>query len=242
MGTHLEGPFLSELKYGAHDINLVRSPTQGFHDAVNTYSVMESVCIVTLAPELEGSLETIKGLSDNGIVVSLGHSSATLVEAEEAVRRGATLVTHMFNAMRSFNHRDPGIVGILGSNISKRPYFGIIVDGLHTHPASVRMAYNTHPSGCVLVTDAMEAMGMPAGTYRLAGKEVTVVDTTVFGGGNAHKATLSGTDILAGAVPSLIDCVRNFINFTECTVAQGFEAATLYPAEAINVQKTYVIK
>eukprot|EP01060_Flectonema_neradi_P036709 TRINITY_DN7148_c0_g1_i1.p1 TRINITY_DN7148_c0_g1~~TRINITY_DN7148_c0_g1_i1.p1 ORF type:complete len:711 (+),score=115.32 TRINITY_DN7148_c0_g1_i1:43-2175(+) len=238
LGTHLEGPFLSELKYGAHDINYVRAPTQGFHDAVKMYSVMESVCIVTLAPELEGSLDTIKGLTDNGVVVSLGHSSATLGEAEEGVRWGASLVTHMFNAMRSFNHRDPGIVGILGSKIAKRPHFGIIVDGLHTHPVSVRMAYNAHPAGCVLVTDAMEAMGMPPGSYRLAGKEVTVVDTTVFGGGRAHKATLSGTDILAGAVPSLIDCVRNFINFTECTVAQGFEAATLRPAEAINIQET----
>eukprot|EP01064_Diplonema_japonicum_P008811 TRINITY_DN16248_c6_g1_i2.p1 TRINITY_DN16248_c6_g1~~TRINITY_DN16248_c6_g1_i2.p1 ORF type:complete len:706 (+),score=168.72 TRINITY_DN16248_c6_g1_i2:56-2173(+) len=241
LGAHLEGPFLSELKYGAHDKNLVRSPNNGFKDVVNMYGRMDAVALVTLAPELEGSLAAIKDLTARGIKVSLGHSNATLSEAEAGVTAGSNLVTHLFNAMRSFKHRDPGLVGVLGSNLKEKPYYGIIVDGLHTHPASVRIAYRAHPEGCVLVTDAMEAMGMPPGKYKLAGKEVDVVATQLpaaYGGGTANKATLTGTDTLAGAVPTLIDCVRNLIKFTGCSTADALVTATWNPAKALAVHRT----
>eukprot|EP01063_Lacrimia_lanifica_P039218 TRINITY_DN8566_c0_g1_i1.p1 TRINITY_DN8566_c0_g1~~TRINITY_DN8566_c0_g1_i1.p1 ORF type:complete len:695 (+),score=233.07 TRINITY_DN8566_c0_g1_i1:61-2145(+) len=239
LGVHLEGPFLSELKYGAHRKEYVTAPKGGFMDAVQMYSKMDSISIVTLAPELEGAKDTIRELSNRGIRCSLGHSNATLDEAEAGVAAGATLVTHLFNAMRTFSHRDPGLVGILASKIPNRPHFGIIVDGLHTHPASVRMAYQTHTSGLVLVTDAMEAMGMPPGKYKLAGKSVDVVAQRLperYGGVLVHKATLTGTNTLAGAVPTLIECVRNLMCFTNCSAAQALTCASLHPAIALGLQ------
>ena len=242
IGCHLEGPFLSELKYGAHDKTLVTTPKNGFMDAVAMYGRMDAVAIVTLAPEVEGALPTIQGLAQRGVRVSLGHSNATLSETEAGVAHGANLVTHMFNAMRSFSHRDPGLIGILGSDVANKPYFGIIADGLHAHPASCRIAYEAHPEGCVLVTDAMEAMGMPPGSYKLAGKEVTVVSTTLearYGGGSVNRATLAGTNTLAGAVPTLIDCVRNLMKFTGCSAADAINCASLHPARSLGIERKY---
>ena len=245
LGCHLEGPFLSKLKNGAHDRELIIPPKRGFQDAVAMYGRMEAVALVTIAPEVEGALATIEGLTQRGVKVSVGHSNATLCEAEAGVAHGASLVTHLYNAMRSFSHRDPGLIGILGSDIPNKPYFGIIVDGLHTHPASVRIAYEAHPNGCILVTDAMEAMGMPPGSYKLAGKEVTVVETRVperYGGHLVYKATLEGQDTLAGAVPTLIECVKNLVRFTGCSIAEAMVCASLHPAKALGIERRYVNK
>eukprot|EP01062_Namystynia_karyoxenos_P002263 TRINITY_DN10812_c0_g1_i1.p1 TRINITY_DN10812_c0_g1~~TRINITY_DN10812_c0_g1_i1.p1 ORF type:complete len:755 (+),score=199.90 TRINITY_DN10812_c0_g1_i1:96-2360(+) len=242
LGAHVEGPFLSELKYGAHDKAYCATPTNGFASVVQTYGKMDCISVVTLAPELKGACDAIAGLTARGLRVSLGHSNATLSEAERGLQSGANMVTHMFNAMRSFQHRDPGLVGLLGSAHSQRPYYGIIVDGLHAHPASVRMAYQSHPQGCVLVTDAMEAMGMPPGQYKLAGRDVTVEEAQVRGGlgvgdvGVAHRAVLSGTSTLAGAVPTLIECVRNLCTFTGCDFVRALEAAALHPARFLGIQ------
>eukprot|EP01065_Artemidia_motanka_P027463 TRINITY_DN3266_c0_g1_i1.p1 TRINITY_DN3266_c0_g1~~TRINITY_DN3266_c0_g1_i1.p1 ORF type:complete len:479 (+),score=133.23 TRINITY_DN3266_c0_g1_i1:57-1439(+) len=241
LGAHVEGPFLSTLKYGAHDKRYCAVPSNGFASIVQTYELMDCIAVVTLAPELEGATDAVAGLTARGVRVSLGHSNATLAEAEVALKHGANMVTHLFNAMRSFQHRDPGLVGVLGSRYRHRPYYGIIADGLHAHPASVRMAYQSHPQGCVLVTDAMEAMGMPPGQYRLAGREVTVEAVRVKGGagigdvGSANCAKLSGTDTLAGAVPTLIECVRNLCTFTGCHYARALEAASLHPARALGI-------
>eukprot|EP00756_Hemistasia_phaeocysticola_P006852 Hpha_TRINITY_DN14022_c0_g2::TRINITY_DN14022_c0_g2_i1::g.44154::m.44154/K01443/nagA, AMDHD2; N-acetylglucosamine-6-phosphate deacetylase len=242
LGAHVEGPFLSDQKYGAHDKRYCAVPSKGFEDVVRVYGAMDCIAMVTMAPELEGAYAAVEGLAARGLRVSMGHSNATLAEAERALPHGANMVTHMFNAMRSFQHRDPGLVGLLGSRYPQRPYWGIIADGLHAHPASVRMAYQSHPRGCVLVTDAMEAMGMPPGRYKLAGREVNVELKAVRGGlgvgevGFAHCARLVGTDTLAGAVPTLIECVRNLCTFTGCSFVRALEAASLHPAQMLGIE------
>jgi len=150
------------------------------------------VKIVTLAPELDGMMDkdVIKELSRRNINVSIGHTTAGIEEATNAVNCGATLITHLFNAMAPFHHRDPGVIGLLGaSNLEKRPYYGIICDGIHTHPNSAMVAYYAHPKGAVLVTDAMGAMGLPYGKYKLGQMDVERTD---------HGVYITGTDTLAG--------------------------------------------
>lgn len=99
------------------------------------------------------------------------------------------MVTHMFNAMQQFHHRDPGIIGLLGSPVRTRPFYGIICDGIHVHPNSIKIAYYSHPKGVCLVTDAMAAMGLPKGSYVLGNMEVEVSSEGVY---------IAGTDTLAG--------------------------------------------
>ena len=128
------------------------------------------VRMVTVAPELGRMTRIIPELRARGIVVSIGHSEATYEEASVAVAAGATMITHLFNAMRPLHHRNPGIFGVLGVaedrlQPSRRPYFGVIADGIHLHPATVKIAWHAHPDGFILVTDAMHMAGLPDGTY-----------------------------------------------------------------------------
>lgn len=132
---------------------------------------------------------------EHGIRVSVGHSRSDLKTSAAAVEAGASLVTHMFNAMSAFHHRDPGIVGLIADPVvtqsvcpfrnafcskashldtlqDRKFYYGVIVDGFHTHPTALRMAFATYAEGCVLVTDSMAGMGLPAGEHRLGSLRV----------------------------------------------------------------------
>ncbi|XP_078414925.1 N-acetylglucosamine-6-phosphate deacetylase isoform X3 [Cetorhinus maximus] len=160
LGLHLEGPFISKDKKGAHPEEYLRTfENRGFRDLFDTYGSLDNVRIVTLAPELDRSEEVISELASRGIRVSLGHSVANLSQAEAAVKHGATFITHLFNAMLPFHHRDPGIVGLLTSNetpVGRSVFYGMIADGIHTNPAALRIAYRAHPKGCS-VEAALEA-------------------------------------------------------------------------------------
>ncbi|XP_036265444.1 N-acetylglucosamine-6-phosphate deacetylase isoform X3 [Pipistrellus kuhlii] len=149
LGVHLEGPFISREKRGAHPEAYLRSfEANAFHDVLATYGSLDNVRIVTLAPELGRSREVIRALTARGICVSLGHSVADLQVAEEAVQSGATFITHLFNAMLPFHHRDPGIVGLLTSDRlppGRHIFYGMISDGIHTNPAALRIAHRAHP-------------------------------------------------------------------------------------------------
>ena len=123
------------------------------------YGSIEHIKLLTIAPELEGSLETIQYLHNHGVVVSMGHTAA-----------------HINNAMTPFHHRDPGVIGILGMPDEDSPYFSIIVDGIHSHPYAVRFAQKAHGSKCVLITDAVPAMGLPDGHYTLGKQKVVVAN------------------------------------------------------------------
>lgn len=116
----------------------------------------------------------IPELTSRGIIYSIGHSEACYEDASQAVANGATMITHLFNAMRPLHHRNPGVFGVLGKAESlPRPFFGIICDGIHLHPTTVKIAFNAHPDGFVLVTDAMHLVGLPDGAYPWTNGEYT---------------------------------------------------------------------
>ena len=159
----------------------------------------------------------------------MGHTLATVDQGLAGKDAGATLITHLFNAMNAFHHRDPGLVGLLGVEQARRPCYSIIADGLHCHPASVKIAYFAHPAGTILVTDAMGAMGLADGRHALGTLSVDVT---------GNKAVLVGTQTLAGAVVTMDQCVRNFLGFTQCSIAEALEAATGRPARLLYGEGT----
>lgn len=127
--------------------------------------------------------------------------------------------------MEQFHHRDPGLIGLLGTSPETQPYYSLIVDNIHSHPASVKMAYRSHPTGAVLITDAIEAMGLPPGHYKLGTMHVDITD----------RAYISGTETLAGAIAPMDSLVRNFWKATGCSVVEALEAASLHPAEVLGI-------
>jgi N-acetylglucosamine-6-phosphate deacetylase len=155
---------------------------------------------ITLAPELPGMLETIRALThEYGIICSLGHSPATYEQGLAGVRAGATMLTHLYNAMEPCLHRSPGLVGLIGAPETdlaapprERPFFGLIADGIHVAPSCVRMAWAVHREGCILTTDGTAATGfdLPDGTY-----EWTLQRKVVKKG---EKLFLEGSDTIAG--------------------------------------------
>ncbi|XP_063823359.1 N-acetylglucosamine-6-phosphate deacetylase [Ostrinia nubilalis] len=226
LGVHLEGPFISLEKKGAHMDDYIRTPEKGLESIREVYGSLDNVIMVTLAPELPGATEAIKGLTGLGIKVALGHSTASLAQGEEAVKNGANLITHLFNAMLPFHHRDPGLVGLLASTTEKQVYYGIIADGIHTHPAALRIACRTNPEGLVLVSDAVAAQGLADGNYRIGPQAVTVE------GGRAY---VTGTKTLCGSTSGLDECVIIFKQSIDCTLEYALEAASLHPARALGI-------
>ncbi len=221
LGVHLEGPYLNPVRKGAHNPAFLRAPNV---DEMSRWAD-DSVRIVTLAPELGGALDAIRMLRGKGIVVSAGHSNATFEEAMAGFEAGITWGTHLFNAMSALGHREPGLPGAL---LSSSIPCGLIADGIHVHPAMVGLAYRTKgASGITLITDAMEAMGMPPGCYRLSDRQV-IVDAT--------SARLEdGT--LAGSILKLDQAARNMIEFTGCSPAEALMMASATPARVLNLTR-----
>lgn len=202
LGAHVEGPFLNPSKNGIHDANvLIQAET--FEDLESCYGAENlrasgaqppAIKKITLAPELGGMMSLIPELTARGIVCSVGHTEVTYEQATEAVAEGATMVTHLFNAMRPLHHRNPGIFGVLGiADAEKRPYFGIIADGIHLHPTAIKIAFNAHPDGFILVTDAMHLLGLPDGLHHWSNGHV---DSAILKKG--PTLLLEGTDKIAG--------------------------------------------
>nr|CAG4648661.1 EOG090X06GX [Polyphemus pediculus] len=207
---------------------------QKFHKAEKTIEEVygpnwRNIAIVTMAPELKNSTAVIKYLKSNGVTISLGHSMGSLIEGERAVQDGASFITHLFNAMLPFHHRDPGLIGLLASSkipSNKTVYYGIIADGVHTHPAALRIAYRTHPDGIVIVTDAMSALGLDPGHYTLGSQNVEVTDKCAY---------IAGTTVLSGSIATMDKCVRHFKKASGCSMVDALEAATLHPAKALGI-------
>lgn len=171
LGVHVEGPFLSPDRHGAHDPALLRDPTPEAVDAL-IEAAPGLLRMHTLAPERPGALAAIRRLVDAGVLVSVGHSDATAEQTEAAADAGARLVTHLFNAMRPLHHREPGVVG--QGLADPRLTCGLIADLHHVAAPICRLAFAAAPGRIVLVTDAVAAAGMPPGTYDLGGQQVSV--------------------------------------------------------------------
>src|SRR5690554_1196009 len=222
LGAHVEGPFLNPAKKGAHRQEWFIDPTL---EALEQLQPLEAVRLLTLAPERAHGLQAVRWLSERGVVVSIGHSAAGPQETCAAVEAGAALATHLYNAMRPMDHRDPGLVGALLVNDTIR--CGLIVDGVHVHPLMVRLAYRLlGPERIALVTDAMAAMGMPSGES-LIGDQTVYVDET-----SARLA--DGT--LAGSILRLDQAVRNMVAFSGCSPAQALQMATSTPAAVLGLE------
>jgi len=173
-GVHLEGPFLSEARCGAHEPTLLRPPLKD--DVAKVLS--DAVKMVTIAPELENGLDAIRQVVDAGAVAALGHTDATYEQMIAGADAGATVATHLFNGMRPFHHRDPGPVGAAINDW--RLLLEVINDGLHVNPQVVRVALAAAGVNRIaLITDAMSAAGMPDGRYKLGELEVDVNDGLV---------------------------------------------------------------
>jgi N-acetylglucosamine-6-phosphate deacetylase len=172
IGMHIEGPYLNVKRKGMQNERFLRHP-----DLEEMKLILEKsgslIRMVTLAPELPGGIEMINFLTDRGIIAAIAHSDATYEEAIQAFREGASHVTHCCNGMRPIHHRDPGL--ILAAFEEKHVSVQAIVDGVHLHPAMVRLLYREKgPDKMVLITDALQAMGMGDGTYLFGGHEVCV--------------------------------------------------------------------
>ncbi|HRQ41428.1 MAG TPA: N-acetylglucosamine-6-phosphate deacetylase [Chloroflexota bacterium] len=219
-GLHLEGPFLNPQKKGAHNPDHMQRPTL---KAVADWLPETHVRLVTLAPELPGALPVIAALAERGVVVSAGHSMATFAEAKAGFAAGVRYGTHLFNAMPGLHHREPGLVGALLDD--ERATVGIIPDGVHVHPALLKLAWQTTGPRLNLVTDAMAALGMPPGAYDLGDFPVTVDTTTC--------RLPDGT--LAGSILGMDTAVRNFISYTGCSLAEAIAAVTTVPADLLGL-------
>jgi N-acetylglucosamine-6-phosphate deacetylase len=215
IGAHLEGPFLSPARLGSHPASARRDP-----DAELLERLLEAgpVAQMTIAPELEGALDLIDALHARGIVVSCGHSDATAAEAAQAFERGVGTVTHLFNAMRPFGHRDPGLAGAALA----RPdvVVQIILDGHHVAEETARVVWEAAAGRVALVTDAMAATGVGDGTYRLGGVEVEVRD------GVARRAE---DGVLAGSAKTMLDGIRA-LHALGASLPEAIAAATSVPA------------
>lgn len=225
LGAHIEGPFLNPATKGAHNQSLFIEPDA---TALSFLQPIEAVRLLTLAPEQPGALQAIRELASQGIVIAIGHSNATAEEAIAGIQAGAHYATHLYNAMRGMQHRDPGLVGTLLT--CDEITCGIIADGIHVHPRMVKLAYRTLGSKrLTLVTDAMSAMGMPPGEYVIGDQDVVVDGTT---------ARLSdGT--LAGSILLMDQAVRNMVNFSGCSPAEAVRMASTTPAEVLGIDHEY---
>ena len=183
--------------------------------------------MVTLAPERDPTDTVVPFLAGKGIVVSAGHTAATYEQLRRAVDQGATMITHVFNAQPMVHHRAPGVLGVL-SGAGKKPWFGIIADGVHVHPSFLRIAWEAHPRGMVLVTDAMRVLGLRDGRY-----EWTNGATIVKKDG---RVTLGDGDTIAGSCVELLQCVSNFVKWTGAGIAEGVRTVTESPAALLGLE------
>jgi N-acetylglucosamine-6-phosphate deacetylase len=224
LGLHLEGPFLNPARKGAHNLDYMRRPDP---EIAAGWSPQAAVRMVTLAPELSGAAAVIEKLKQQGVVVSAGHSLAGEEEMKEAVTAGLSYATHLFNAMPAIHHRQPGLVA--AALADHRVVIGLIPDGIHVHPLLVDLVWRlTGPGRLNLVTDAMAALGMPPGRYRLAGFEAVVNET--------QAALPDGT--LAGSILPLDQALRNLMAFTSCTLAEALPTVTTTPAALLGLEGT----
>jgi len=219
LGAHVEGPFLNSAFRGAHEkANLVEPTPDRIAEVLAAAPRM-----MTLAPELPGGLEAIAQLRDAGVVVAAGHTGADFEQGRRAIDAGVRFGTHLYNAMRAFHHRRPGIVGAL--LMDDRVTVGLIGDGEHLHAATLEQVLRLkRPTRVALTTDQTSAAGAPAGRYRLGGRDV-VSD------GSAVRLE-DGT--LAGSVATMDELVRRMAALLNGSRARAMTAATESPAAVLG--------
>lgn len=220
LGLHLEGPFLSPARKGAHQHRYIEAASS---DLFDRWLGEQSIALVTLAPERDGAIERIRALTSRGVVVSLGHTDATYEQFSPGVDAGATMATHLYNAMSPVHHRQPG--AMVAALMDDRVTCGLIPDGVHAHPAMVRLAIRAKGvDGIAIVSDMMTATGLGPGDYSLGGQTVSVTEST---------ARLAD-GILAGSVITMDRAVRNLVEWGGVSSAEALHMATAIPAHTLG--------
>lgn len=225
VGVHLEGRYLNASKRGAHASHLLAAPSSEEIEGIIYKMKNVGHAHVSAALELDSDGSFAETAVKSGATLGLAHTNATYAEAQSAFSRGAVSLTHTYNAMSPFHHRDGGAVGagLLNENI----YCELIVDGFHVAPEAVKLAYRMKGDKLVLITDSMEATGMPDGDYSIAGLPVVVKD------GKAR--TCEGA--IAGSTLRLIDGVKNLAAFADICFGEALYCATMSPAKMLGIDK-----
>ncbi len=228
LGVHVEGPFIEGVEYiGAQNKKYVTKPSA---EDLAKLNETKFVKMVTYAPELDDDFSMTEYMRDNHIVGSIGHSGASMSEAEAAIEHGASCFTHLHNACSGHHHRNPGVVS---AAFATDEVAELIVDGIHIHPDSVRMTYKIKGrDGIILITDAIRAKGMNDGDYDLGGQTV-------------HKVGMEArldNGALAGSVLLMNQAVKNMNEFSRCSLAEAVQMASYNPAKNLGLENKGLIK
>ncbi len=226
LGVYFEGPYFNEEKKGAQPASAIATPDAKQMDDY-ILSSGGTIKVVALAPELEGGIDLIKQLSSARITTSIAHTNGTYEDAQAAYANGASLTTHLYNGMRGFSHREPGIAG---AALTHDAFAELIVDRHHLHDAAVDLALRAKGSDqLILVSDAIRATGLPSGTYDLGGQRITAED---------GKVTLEDGS-LAGSTLTLPMAIHNITTYNNLPLFEAVKMATINPARAIGVDDAY---
>ncbi|WP_068253048.1 N-acetylglucosamine-6-phosphate deacetylase [Janibacter corallicola] len=220
-GLHLEGPWLAQDFCGAHEASLLRPPSP---EDVHRLLVAggDALRMVTLAPELHGALDAVRTIVGSGVVVGVGHTDATWEQTRAAIDAGASVATHLYNQIRGLHHRRPGPIAALLED--DRVWVELISDGVHVHPAMLRLALRSAPGRIVLVTDAMGAAAAADGDYHLGPIHVQVRD----------GVARTPTGAIAGSTLTSAAAVRHSVA-SGFTLEEALDAATRAPAVALGL-------
>lgn len=222
LGIHLEGPFFNKDKRGAHSRDSVQPRFELSKGLGHYFGPLEKVRMATVAPEIEGGLDLVSSLVQAGIPVSLGHTRASKECALEAKRRGASLVTHLFNAMPSFHHREYSLIGL--SLLSDNFYYSVIADENHLFDDALLMAWRLNPGKLFLVSDASALLGAKGEMATLGGEPILMKE----------GVPVRGDGCLASGSLGLADAVRRFWRATGCSREEALLAASEKPARIIG--------
>ena len=225
LGIHLEGPYLAPARRGVHDAAKFRAPDASEIALVS--SLQNGVTVLTIAPE-RVSIDAIGELARRGVIVCAGHTAATYDETRAALDAGLVGFTHLYNAMSPLTSREPGVVGAALEDAAS--WCGIVVDGHHVHPASLRIALAAKPRGkLMLVTDAMPPVGGDSDSYALGGVAITCRD--------GRCQTPDG--VLAGSALDMAGAVRNAVSMLGVTLDEAARMASAYPAAFLRLSSTH---
>lgn len=221
-GVHIEGPYISPKQKGCHEPKLMRCAQDSEYDELKNI-ISELKLHFTVAPETQNAIDFISYVVSHDDTVSIGHSDADSIQTQDALQAGATVFTHLFNAMKGINHREPGVAG---TALCSDAYVELICDGVHVNPEIMKLVYKIKgKEKIILVTDAMQAAGLGDGDYIFGGLKVIVRDGIARNeNGNLASSTLT-----------MLAAVKNMIKFTGASLADAVQMATLNPARLLGL-------
>lgn len=227
LGIRMEGPFISDEKKGAQNGAFIHKPDVEMFMRLQE-KAKQRIKLVDIAPEVEGAMECIEALSSL-VRVSIAHTNADYHTTQKAFEKGASQVTHLYNAMPEFMHRAPGVVGAACDD--ENVMVELICDGVHCHPATIRASFKMFGDDRIIfISDSMMACGLEDGQYTLGGQAVTVC---------GNLATLTKDGNLAGSVTNLMFCVRTAVKEMGIPLASAIKCATINPAKALGIAHQY---